>query len=150
MTSVPVRERSKRFWQISIILRSLADTKSLPIGELKRISHFLQLNSQKLLKLNSLTEKTKLTSKRWQLCLLQDDDEPRITSNEVQQKLSRLFQCVENTCDKTVLQEAIDLIKHYQMRITGMETTLTNMCQVSHSTSFLSLFHTIAHLQNIC
>lgn len=48
----------------------------------------------------------------------------------MQQKLSRMFQYVENTSDKVALQQAIDLIKHYQMRITGMEATLTNMCQV--------------------
>lgn len=64
--------------------------------------------------------------------MLQEEDEPRVTGNQIQQKLSRLFQCVENTGDKIVLQQTIDLIKHYQMRIMGMETTLTNMCQVSY------------------
>ncbi|XP_065222157.1 uncharacterized protein LOC135846792 isoform X2 [Planococcus citri] len=78
-------------------------------------------------------------------CDLQDikleDEEPHVTGNEVQQKLNRMFQCAENTSDKVTLQQAIDLIKHYQMRITGMEATLTNMCQErinQHSEEFLT------------
>lgn len=88
----------------------------------------------------SISSKNTIFSTSIQSCddlKLQDEDEPRVTGNEVQQKLTRMFQYVENTSDKVALQQAIDLIKHYQMRITGMEATLTNMCQVSWAKKFL-------------
>lgn len=58
--------------------------------------------------------------------------EPATSSSsgtDMKERLTLLCQNLENVSERIVIQQAINLLRHYESRITGMEATIANMCQ---------------------
>ncbi|XP_026676115.1 early endosome antigen 1-like [Diaphorina citri] len=48
---------------------------------------------------------------------------------DVKERLSLLCQSLDNVSERIIIQQAINLLRHYEARISGMEATVSNMCQ---------------------
>ncbi|KAL1461805.1 hypothetical protein WDU94_013676 [Cyamophila willieti] len=48
---------------------------------------------------------------------------------DVKERLSLLCQNLDNVSERIIVQQAINLLRHYESRISGMEATVSNMCQ---------------------
>uniref|UniRef100_A0A8D9F982 Uncharacterized protein n=1 Tax=Cacopsylla melanoneura TaxID=428564 RepID=A0A8D9F982_9HEMI len=57
--------------------------------------------------------------------------EPSTSSmgGDVKERLSLLCQNLDNVSERIIVQQAINLLRHYESRISGMEATVSNMCQ---------------------
>lgn len=54
----------------------------------------------------------------------------------MKERLSLLCQNLDNVSERIIVQQAINLLRHYETRISGMEATVSNMCQEVAMVSF--------------